>query len=49
MTLKDLAICIWAAARIKMPKDSELPVLLNIKANDLLLENIEAKFNFNWD
>ena len=37
MSMKDLAITIWACARIKMPKDSQLPLILNEKACQLLV------------
>ena len=46
--MKDLAIVIWACARIKMPKESQLPVILNEKATTLLLSCIENHFLFDW-
>ena len=36
MDMKDLALVVWACARIKMPKDSELPQKLKTRANNAL-------------
>ena len=48
MNLKDLAIVIWACARIKLPKSSNLPIQLNSRANFVLLDCIQNQFLFNW-
>lgn len=48
MNLKDLAIVIWACARIKLPKSSNLPTQLNARANFVLIDCIQNQFLFNW-
>lgn len=40
MSLKDLSIVIWAAARIKLPKNSELSRHLKISAQNAILDCI---------
>ena len=48
LSLKDLAVCVWACARLKVPRDCELAVLLNKKAQAVLLTQIESQFEFEF-
>ena len=48
MDMKDLALVIWACARIKMPKDSELPNKLKVRADNALKDCVMNQFLFDW-
>jgi len=48
MTMKDLSLVIWACARIKLSRESELPSLLESKANTLLADCVSNQFMFDW-
>jgi len=48
MSLKELALVIWSAARIQVPKESQLPVILEDRAEKLLRDCIDNQLFFNW-
>ena len=47
--MKNLALITWASARIKMPKECELPVKLELKAKHTMDNCIKNSFLYDWN
>jgi len=49
LSMKNLALITWSSARIKMPRECELPIKLELKAKFTLNNCIKSSFLYDWN